>query len=97
VSGLSDRVGGLSGRLATGERRRDLQEVTLLLVDGTRIHGVLHRAPGTRTLDYLNRQAEAFLAMTNAILSSPNGDEHHGFIAINKLHIARVIEIDDEH
>ena len=28
------------------------------MVDGTRIRGMLHRAPGTRTLDYLNRQAE---------------------------------------
>jgi hypothetical protein len=95
VSSLSERTLGLSGRLAAGDRSRDLQEVTLLLVDGTRIRGVLHRAPGTRTLDYLNRQAETFVAMTNAILSSPEGDEHHGFIAINKLHIERVMEIDD--
>ena len=95
MTSLSERPLSLSARLASGDRPRDLQEVTLLLVDGTRIRGVLHRAPGTRTLDYLNRQAEAFVAMTNAILSSPDGDEHHPFIAINKLHIARVIEIDD--
>jgi hypothetical protein len=95
VSGLSERVSSLSGRVVTGERPRDLKEVTLLLVDGTRIRGVLHRAPGTRTLDYLNRQAETFVAMTNAMVSSADGDEHVPFMAINKMHIARVVEIDD--
>src|SRR5947207_15971307 len=95
MTSLSERALGLSGRLPTGDGPRDLQQVTLLLVDGTRIRGVLHRAPGTRTLDYLNRQAEAFVAMTDAVLTSLDGDEGHSFIAINKLHIARVIEIDD--
>src|SRR5205809_1047079 len=37
---LSERTLGLSGRVTTtGDRPRDLQEVTLLLVDGTRIRG----------------------------------------------------------
>jgi len=31
-------------RMTAGERPRDLQEVALLLVDGTLIRGVLHRA-----------------------------------------------------
>ena len=58
----------------------------------TEIKGVLHRAPGTRTLDYLNRQAEAFVAMTEATLKRSDNSEYVPFIALNKIHILRVIE-----
>jgi hypothetical protein len=93
VSSLSERTNGLSARLP--ERPRDLQEVALILVDGTEIRGVLHRTQGTRTLDYLNRQAEAFVAMTDAMLVSRDRTETVSFIAINKAHIVRVIEAAD--
>ena len=81
---------GLAGRV--GERPRDLQKVALVMLDGTEIRGILHRAPGTRTLDYLNRQAEAFVAMTEATLTRSDNSEYVPFIALNKAHILRVIE-----
>ncbi len=92
MSSLSDR---LSERVAAGDRHRDLQAVTLLLVDGTEVHGVLHRAPGTRTLDYLNRQAESFVAMTDALVTSNGRTQSVEFIAINKSHIVRLVEAPD--
>jgi hypothetical protein len=88
-----DRAQSLSARV--GDRPRDLQEVALAMLDGTEIRGMLHRAPGTRTLDYLNRQAEAFVAMTDATLTRTERTEHVSFIAINKAHIVRVIEATD--
>ena len=74
------------------DRVRALQEVALILSDGTEIRGILHRTHGTRTLDYLNHQAEAFVAMTDAILFYGERTENVEFIAINKAHIVRVIE-----
>jgi hypothetical protein len=91
MSSLSERT--LGARLP--ERSRDLQEVALVLVDGTEVRGVLHRTHGTRTLDYLNRQAESFVAMTDAVLLHGDDTEHVTFIAINKAHIVRVIEAAD--
>ena len=37
----------LSARIVAGEQPRELQEHTLLLVDGSEIRGVLQRTPGT--------------------------------------------------
>jgi len=62
------------------------------MVDGTEIRGVLHRAHGSRTLDYLNRQAEGFVAMTDAALVRDGCTELVAFVAINKAHILRLIE-----
>jgi hypothetical protein len=95
VTSLSERALGLTGRVGVEERPRDLQGVAMVMLDGTEIRGVLHRAPGTRTLDYLNRQAEAFVAMTDATLTRAERSEHVSFIAINKAHIVRVIEAAD--
>jgi hypothetical protein len=89
----SERGLGLSGRLP--ENLRDLQEVALILVDGTEVRGTLHRATGTRTLDFLNRQAETFIALTDVMLHHGESAEHVSFIAINKTHIVRVLEADD--
>jgi hypothetical protein len=94
VSTLSQRTLTLAGRLP--ESPRDLQEVALVMVDGTEVRGMLHRAPGTRTLDYLNRQAECFVAMTDAELVRDGRTEQVPFMAINKAHIVRVIEASAE-
>jgi hypothetical protein len=48
-----------------------------------------------RTLDYLNRQAESFVAMTDAVLVLDARTEHVPFVAINKAHIVRVVELSD--
>ena len=93
MSTLSERTHGLSARLP--DRPRDLQDVSLWLIDGTQIEGVLHLAPGTRTLDFLNRQSEGFVAMTDAVLRQGERVEHIAFVAINKQHIIRLVEADD--
>jgi hypothetical protein len=67
VSSLAERTASLSARMPA-ERPRELQEVALVMIDGTEVRGMLHRAHGTRTLDFLNRQSEAFVAMTDALL-----------------------------
>jgi len=96
VSSLSertDRTVSLSARVTA--RPRELQEVALILADGTEARGMLHRAHGSRTLDFLNRQAEAFVAMTDVMLVRGENTEYVSFIAINKAHITRVIEAAD--
>ena len=95
TGGQAERAWGLTGRVGVEERPRDLQQVALVMLDGTEVKGMLHRAPGTRTLDYLNRQAEAFVAMTDATLKSADVTEHVSFVAINKAHIVRVLEATD--
>ena len=92
MTSMADRANGLAGRVGLEERPRDLQQVALVMLDGTEITGVLHRAPGTRTLDYLNRQAESFVAMTGATVIRGERTEHVSFVAINKAHIVRLIE-----
>ena len=94
MSSLSERTQGLAARMSD-RPPRELQEVTLMMIDGTEIRGVLHRAHGSRTLDFLNRQAEGFVAMTDVMLYQGEHVEHASFIAINKAHIVRVIEADD--
>jgi hypothetical protein len=86
----AERTMSLNARV--GERPRDLQKVVLVMLDGTEIEGILHRAPGTRTLDYLNRQAEAFVAMTDATLTRGERTHFQAFVAINKIHIVHVVE-----
>jgi len=95
VSSLSMRNAGLAARLPT-ERVRTLQEVALMMVDGTEVHGMLHRAQGTRTLDFLNRQSEAFVALTGVTMYRGEETEMVPFIAINKAHILRVLEAEDD-
>ncbi len=92
MSSLSERT-SLAARVV--ERPRELQEVSLIMVDGTEIRGMLHRAHGSRTLDFLNRQSEAFVAMTEAMVFQGESSEHVAFIAVNKAHIARVVEAAD--
>ncbi len=92
MSSLADRT-SLAARMQ--DRPRELQEVSLVLIDGTEVRGMLHRAHGTRTLDFLNRQSETFVAMTNAVLYRGEDAEEVSFIALNKAHILRVIEAAD--
>jgi hypothetical protein len=77
------------------EHQRELQEVALVMIDGTEVRGMLHRAHGSRTLDFLNRQTEAFVAMTDAVLYRGEETEEVSFIALNKAHILRVLEAAD--
>ena len=93
MSSLSERTQGLAARKV--DRPRELQEVALMMIDGTEIRGMLHRAHGSRTLDFLNRQSEGFVAMTDALIFHGERTEHVSFIAVNKAHIIRVVEAAD--
>jgi hypothetical protein len=88
MTSLSERTLGLAARLS----ERDLQQVRLTLADGTEISGILHRTQGTRTLDFLNKQVDGFVAMTEAVLVRDNKAERASFVAINKAHIVRLVE-----
>jgi hypothetical protein len=95
MSSLSERTSNLASRMSSSDRPRELQEVALIMVDGTEIRGMLHRAHGTRTLDFLNRGTEGFVAMTDATLQKGDDTDYVSFIAINKAHIMRVLEAAD--
>jgi hypothetical protein len=92
MSTLSERTLGLAGRLS--DNPRALQDVALVLADGTEIRGILHRTHGTRTLDFLNH-ADGFVAVTDATLTRDGRTEHTPFVAVNKAHIVRVVEARD--
>lgn len=93
MSSITERTLRLSERLS--ERPRELQEVELRMVDGTEIRGMLHRAHGSRTLDFMNKADEPFVALTDATLTRADVSQDVPFIAVNKAHIMRVIETDD--
>jgi hypothetical protein len=90
MSSLSERTHGLAARMV--DHPRELQEVALMLIDGSEVRGMLHRAHGSRTLDFLNRQSEGFVAMTDALIFHRDRKEQVAFIAVNKAHIIRVVE-----
>lgn len=92
MSSISERTGRLSERL--DERPRELQEVDVMMVDGTEIRGMLHRAHGSRTLDFMNKADEPFVALTDATLTKADVSEEVHFIAVNQAHVMRVIETD---
>ena len=92
MSSITERTLRLSQRLS--ERPRELQEVDLMMVDGTGIRGMLHRAHGSRTLDFMNKGDEPFVALTEVTLTKGGVSEELDFIAVNKAHIMRVVETD---
>lgn len=93
MSTLSERTAIASARIP--ERPREVQKVALVLVDGTEVHGSLHRSHGQRTLDVLNGLTEGFMAVTGATLIYRERVERVPFVAINKAHVVRVTESDD--
>lgn len=67
--------------------------VSMHMVGGIEVHGTLHLPPGLRTMDLLNRETEAFLAITGATVSRGELVERVPFIALNKAHILSLREI----
>ena len=90
MTSLSERTLGLAARMV--EHPRETVEAALIMIDGAEIRGMLHRAHGTRTLDFLNRQAEGFVAMTDATVTRAGRTDRVPFIAINKAHVVQVVE-----
>lgn len=60
-----------------------------------RIEGYLHVRPGERIKDELNR-AEQFLAVTEAVILSPGGEELYqcDFLSVNRNHIIWILPYD---
>jgi uncharacterized protein DUF6812 len=95
MTNLTARTAGISGRFSP-EHPRELQPVQLVLVDGAQLRGMLHRAWGARTLDFLN-QSEGFVAMTDVeLIRGSHEVEQIPFMAINKAHIVRVMETPED-
>jgi hypothetical protein len=64
------------------------------MIDGMEIRGTVYLPPRMRVIDLLNREAEDFIAITNAELVMDGGrrTEFVNFIAVNKTHIATLRE-----
>jgi hypothetical protein len=62
-------------------------EVVLRMLDGMEVRGMAHLPRGTRPIDFLNREAEPFIAVTNAVISIGGKTERADFLALNKNHL----------
>ena len=80
-----------SGRL--DQAQRDLKRAIVRTSDGVEIRGIIHIPPGTRTLDFMNRPAESFIAVTSATISVSGRVEQAEFLAVNKAHITVLREL----
>jgi hypothetical protein len=80
-----------------GARRLDVverqaAELVLRMLDGMEVRGQAHLPRGTRPIDFLNRDAEPFIAITNAIITVDGNTERADFVALNKTHIVSLRE-----
>ena len=84
-------------RQALGETldqaQRDLKRAVVRTSDGVEIRGMIHIPPGTRTLDFMNRPGEAFIAVTGATIAVDGRVEQAEFLAVNKSHITVLREL----
>jgi uncharacterized protein DUF6812 len=106
MTSLSERMTTLSESASTVEggtlaaripvdRPRELKEVSLVMVDGTEVRGVMHHAFGARTPDFLNKGSDAFVALTSVTVRRGEDVQTVPFVALNKSHIVRLIEAAD--
>jgi hypothetical protein len=87
--GLRPSLGG--GRM--DQAQRDLKRAIVRTSDGVEIRGLIHIPPGTRTLDFMNRGGESFIAITSATLAISGRVEQSEFLAVNKAHITVLREL----
>jgi ribonucleotide monophosphatase NagD (HAD superfamily) len=71
---------------------RNATELVLRTLDGMEVRGQAHLPPGTRPIDFLNRDTEPFIAVTNAVITVANKTERAEFVALNKAHIVSLRE-----
>ena len=71
---------------------RAATELVLRMLDGMQVQGLAHLPPNMRPIDFLNREAEPFIAVTNAIISVGGKTERADFIALNKHHVVSLRE-----
>jgi hypothetical protein len=80
-----------------GPRRPDVldrtaTELLLRMLDGMEVRGHVHLPRNTRPIDFLNREAEPFIAVTNAVISVGGKTERAEFVALNKTHLLSLRE-----
>jgi hypothetical protein len=87
---------GLRQTLSGGrmdQAQRELKRAIVRTSDGVEIRGMIHLPPGTRTLDFMNRPAESFIAITSATIAISGRLEQADFLAVNKAHITVLREM----
>jgi hypothetical protein len=83
----------LAGGGRMDQAQRDLKRAIVRTSDGVEIRGLIHIPPGTRTLDFMNRTGESFIAVTGATLVVSGRVEQAEFLAVNKAHITVLREL----
>jgi len=85
----------LQNRGLPGPGQRPLEKVVrytanadIRMIDGMEIRGIVYLPPRMRVIDLLNREAEDFIAITDAEIVMDGRREHVSFIAVNKSHVA---------
>jgi hypothetical protein len=56
------------------------------------VRGQAHLPRGTRPIDFLNREADSFIAVTNAVITVGGKTERADFVALNKRHVVSLRE-----
>ena len=75
------------------QAQREHKRAIVRTSDGVEIRGTVHIPPGTRTLDFMNRPNESFIAVTQATLVVSGRVEQAEFLAVNKAHITVLREL----
>ena len=90
--------GGLRSSLGRSceQAQRDTKRAIVRTSDGVEIRGSIHIPPGTRTLDFMNRQTDSFIAVTGATILSGGRIEQTTFVAVNKAHITVLREVSEQ-
>jgi hypothetical protein len=78
------------------QAQRDTKRALVRTSDGVEIRGMIHIPPGTRTLDFMNRSAETFIAVTGATILIGGRMEQANFVAVNKAHITVLRELAEQ-
>ena len=78
-------------------KRFDVQErsataLVLRTIDGMEFRGSAHLPRGTRPIDFLNRDSEQFIAITDAVITLNGHTERTPFVVVNKIHIVSLRE-----
>jgi ribonucleotide monophosphatase NagD (HAD superfamily) len=71
---------------------RTATELVLRMLDGSEIRGHVHLPPTARAIDFLNREAEPFIAITNAVITVGSKSERTDFVTLNKNHVVSLRE-----
>jgi hypothetical protein len=78
------------------QAQRDAKRAIVRTSDGMEIRGLIHIPPGTRTLDFMNRATDNFIAVTSATIIVGGRVEQANFVALNKAHITVLREVAEQ-